>query len=430
MKSLTQLIHKWRTSTARLASSTSILALTMIICPALWALDCEPMSMALNTQAQVDNFQNTYGPCDRVLTLYVEGPDISNLNGLSALTDVASSLYIQNNPVLIDVSGLSAMTGVTRNLWIQNNTSLTSLSGLSALRGVGGLLAIFQNNAMTDIDGLTALMEVGGSLVIRDNALLADVDGLSALASVAGAEMADQRFLHIENNASLVNLDGLSSVTSVGIQGGYAMVLIQDNDTLSQCKGMAQLLDEWDDAEPGPVPGQTPDVAGEISISDNQAGCNSIEEILASVDTSRLNAGLNDAWYDPLTDGQGFFISIFPGLGTASLAWFTYDTELPGDDASANLGDPGHRWLTALGPIMGNQVFMDIEMTSGGLFDTATEIQRTDPPGSDGTIILTFTSCNSGTVEYDIPSIDRQGSVPIKRVADDNIALCEVLGAY
>jgi hypothetical protein len=73
---------------------------------------------------------------------------------------------------------------------------------------------------------------------------------------------------------------------------------------------------------------------------------------------------------------------------------------------------------------------MDIEMTSGGLFDTATEIQRTDPPGSDGTILLTFNSCNSGTVEYDIPSINRQGMVPIRRVVDDNIALCEALNAF
>jgi hypothetical protein len=70
---------------------------------------------------------------------------------------------------------------------------------------------------------------------------------------------------------------------------------------------------------------------------------------------------------------------------------------------------------------------MNIEMTSGGIFDSASEIIRTDPPGSDGTIILTFDSCNSGTVEYDIPSINRQGIVPIERVAGDNIVICEAL---
>jgi len=141
----------------------------------------------------------------------------------------------------------------------------------------------------------------------------------------------------------------------------------------------------------------------------------------------KINAGLNDAWYNPETDGQGFFITVFPDLDAVSLAWFTYDTELPAEDATANLGDPGHRWLTALGPIVGNQAIMEVEMTSGGLFDAATVIERTDPPGSDGTIILTFTGCNSGTIEYNIPSINRQGTVPIQRVADDNIVLCEAL---
>ena len=142
-----------------------------------------------------------------------------------------------------------------------------------------------------------------------------------------------------------------------------------------------------------------------------------------------INPGLNDAWYDPLTDGQGFFITVFPDLGTVSLAWFTYDTALPPIDAVSNLGDPGHRWLTAIGPITDNQVMMNITMTSGGIFDTSTEIERTDPPGSDGTLVLTFDDCNSGTVEYELPTINRQGLIPIRRVADDNIVICEALKA-
>lgn len=144
-------------------------------------------------------------------------------------------------------------------------------------------------------------------------------------------------------------------------------------------------------------------------------------------DGFKINAGLNDAWYDPSTDGQGFFITVYADLGVVSLAWFTYDTELPPDDAQANLGDPGHRWMTALGPIVGNRISMNIDMTSGGLFDTPTDIEHTNPPGSDGTIVLTFYDCNSGTVEYDITSINQQGTVPIRRVANDNIGLCEVL---
>ena len=137
----------------------------------------------------------------------------------------------------------------------------------------------------------------------------------------------------------------------------------------------------------------------------------------------KINAGLNDAWYYPETDGQGFFITVFPDLEKVSLAWFTYDTELPAEDANATLGDAGHRWLTALGPFSGTQAVMNVKTTSGGLFDTPTEITRVD----DGTIILTFNDCYSGTVSYDIPSINQVGVVPIERVAVDNVALCEAL---
>ena len=150
---------------------------------------------------------------------------------------------------------------------------------------------------------------------------------------------------------------------------------------------------------------------------------------LSMFNVFRINPGLNDAWYNTETSGQGFFITVFPDLGVVLLAWFSYDTELPQMDATANLGDPGHRWLTAVGPIDGNQALMNIEMTSGGIFDAASDIIRTDPPGSDGTLLLTFDSCSSGTIEYDIPSINRQGIVPIQRVASDNIVLCEALGS-
>jgi hypothetical protein len=318
--------------------------LTNAISSPLWAVDCSSLVIGLYTQADIDNFQDNHGACDRVLKLHIEGVDITNLDGLATLINIVH-LHIENNDALTSVDGLSSLTSVDGNLWIQNNSQLTSLDGLSGLNYVGS------------------------------------------------------------------NLD------------------VQSNDILIQCTGLSHLVDQWDDAVSGPGPGAggVPDVGGEVLLGDNQTGCNSIEEILAGVNTSKINPGLNDAWYNPLTDGQGFFISVFPDLNTVSLAWFTYDTELPAENATANLGDPGHRWLTAVGPIVGNQVFMEIEMTSGGLFDTATFIDHTDPPVSDGTIILTFTSCNSATVEYEIPSINRQGIVPIQRVADDNGVDCEAL---
>lgn len=183
-------------------------------------------------------------------------------------------------------------------------------------------------------------------------------------------------------------------------------------------------------------------VGGSSSVRMFDSGGNFVEEFISSGAGNliapnaivirndkpfEINAGLNDAWYYKPTDGQGFFITVFPALGYVSLAWFTYDTELPPDGASANLGDPGHRWLTAIGPIDGNQIEMNVTLTSGGIFDTPTEIQRTEPPGADGTLTVTFDGCNSGTIEYDITSINQQGTIPIERVATDNVALCESL---
>jgi len=136
-----------------------------------------------------------------------------------------------------------------------------------------------------------------------------------------------------------------------------------------------------------------------------------------------MNAGLNDAWYNPNTDGQGFFITVYPNIGMVSLAWFTYDTALPAPGATANLGSPGHRWLTALGTIQGDTAVLNIDVASGGLFDTSTVIDHQP----DGTITLSFADCSAGLVEYNIPSINQQGNVPIQRVANDNVVVCEAL---
>ena len=189
--------------------------------------------------------------------------------------------------------------------------------------------------------------------------------------------------------------------------------------------------DAWRTLTPNAVSGEveiTLDSPGDYTFTLQCTDGNSTVSVQVVVSVTafvllEMNAGLNDAWFYPVTDGQGFFITVFPDLGVVTLAWFTYDTVRPDDDAVANLGEAGHRWLTALGVYSGPEAVMDITMTSGGIFDTATEISRR----TDGTIILTFSDCNTGTIEYDIPSISQQGIVPIQRIASDNIALCRAL---
>jgi len=136
----------------------------------------------------------------------------------------------------------------------------------------------------------------------------------------------------------------------------------------------------------------------------------------------RINPGLNDAWFNPATSGQGFFIIVFPLARTIFLSWFTYDVTRPDSSVVTQLGEPGHRWLTAQGEYSGHQAVLDVYVSSGGVFDSAAPEVSTV---RDGEIVLEFSGCNSGTVSYDIPSIGKQGTVPIERIVLDNVVLCE-----
>jgi hypothetical protein len=140
----------------------------------------------------------------------------------------------------------------------------------------------------------------------------------------------------------------------------------------------------------------------------------------------QISNGLNDAWFNPETIGQGLLITVFPNIEQMFLAWFTFDTERPPEDVMAILGEPGHRWLTAQGPYAGDTATLTLYVTEGGVFDSAEPVAETDPNG-DGTMTLEFADCKSGLVNYRIDSLDISGSFPIERITLDNVAQCETL---
>jgi len=137
-----------------------------------------------------------------------------------------------------------------------------------------------------------------------------------------------------------------------------------------------------------------------------------------------INPGLNDAWFNGETDGQGFMLTVFPDRKEMFVAWFTYDTERPPDDVEAKLGEPGHRWLTAQGPYDGQSANLTITSTAGGVFDSA---EPTVENTTVGTMTVEFADCFDGLITYDIPSSGVAGEIPIERIANDNTALCETL---
>lgn len=139
-----------------------------------------------------------------------------------------------------------------------------------------------------------------------------------------------------------------------------------------------------------------------------------------------INAGLNDAWYNLATNGQGLLITVYPVREQMFVTWFTFDKERPADDADAIIGEPGHRWFTAQGPYEGDTAELIIYLTKGGVFDAAEPRAETGQDGI-GTMTIEFADCNNALVTYQITTPDISGEVPIQRIVTENVPACELL---
>ena len=180
--------------------------------------------------------------------------------------------------------------------------------------------------------------------------------------------------------------------------------------------------------EGGEIPLQLETASGSVECFNCFPFRSIISGTLTSADAAPgfvINAGLNGAWKNPATTGQGIFLDVFPQIGQVFLAWFTYDAELPDAEDAAIVGYSGHRWLTAQGDYSGDTAALEVFLSTDGLFDNPRET-LIDPYG---TITLTFSSCTQGTLEYNLPAPGLSGTVPLERVFSDpiNIVLCDTL---
>jgi hypothetical protein len=65
----------------------------------------------------------------------------------------------------------------------------------------------------------------------------------------------------------------------------------------------------------------------------------------------RITHAIAGAWYEPATAGQGFLMDVFDNANSMFLAWFTYDIERPGSGAEAMIGDLGTAGVQGQVPI-------------------------------------------------------------------------------
>jgi hypothetical protein len=132
---------------------------------------------------------------------------------------------------------------------------------------------------------------------------------------------------------------------------------------------------------------------------------------------------LSGGWYDPETSGQGFFIDVLGRQRALFLGWFTYDLERPQGNVHAMMGDPGHRWLTAYGNYSSASATLDLEVTTGGLFNQDGGVNQV----VDGSLDLQFLDCDTAQVGYDLGSANATGVITIQRISNLNSRPCKNL---
>lgn len=145
----------------------------------------------------------------------------------------------------------------------------------------------------------------------------------------------------------------------------------------------------------------------------------------ASAASFNINAGLNDAWVSVDAPFQGLFFTVFPDLKLFFLSWFTFDSVSPNAGISAVFGATDQRWATGVGAYSGDTVTINVELTSGGIFNGSNPLATQEP--AYGTITIGFINCNEALLTYNFPSVGLTGEMNLTRVVPSNVALCEQL---
>jgi len=122
--------------------------------------------------------------------------------------------------------------------------------------------------------------------------------------------------------------------------------------------------------------------------------------------------GLTGAWFNPDRDGEGFQVEILSG-DDALVAWYTYDL------------DGEQLWLIGSGSVGGNTVTIDeVFRTSGPVFGAGFDPDLVER-SNWGSLVLTFSSCNAGSVSYSGPPGYGEGTIDLVRLTRLRHAPCD-----
>lgn len=179
-------------------------------------------------QQSIDDFGALFPHCTSFSNgIIVNGPDITNLDGLSNVENVGPFVSIFGNPMLTSTSGLSGLESINGGLTFFNNAALTTISGINNLTSFSdsinpGILKVWSNPALTSINGFNGLLNVSQDIDLSYNPQLNLITGFSGLQIVNGT-------ISIFGNMQLQTVNGFGSVSSTGglsIQGNPMLATI------------------------------------------------------------------------------------------------------------------------------------------------------------------------------------------------------------
>jgi cyclophilin family peptidyl-prolyl cis-trans isomerase len=139
------------------------------------------------------------------------------------------------------------------------------------------------------------------------------------------------------------------------------------------------------------------------------------EQVTQAVD---INGGMDGAWFDPETAGQGILFDVEPdasGSGFMFAAWFTFGQQTTS----------GQRWLTAQGTFEGSAADLEVFETTGGVFDDPAETLTE----AVGVMRVEFSDCGHARLSYGIDEGALEGLIELERALPQGSEMCEELDA-
>ena len=140
---------------------------------------CEISDLILTTQSEVDAFLTDHPNCHTINSLIIEGAGITNLNGLSNLSNINNRLEIVNTS-LVNMSGIEGVAiGFDADIIISVNPLLEYIGSLYFNSEIDTI--IIDNNIGLDAIGIFDGLSNLEYLEITDNPILSDIIAIESL---------------------------------------------------------------------------------------------------------------------------------------------------------------------------------------------------------------------------------------------------------